>query len=139
MTPFQLHPRLAADTAFITDWPLCRVLLMKDARYPWLILVPRRVASELHDLSPADRAQLIEECTHAGERLKAQIGAAKINTAALGNMVPQLHLHVVARNPGDAAWPGPVWGQGVAEPYVPTALETLIETCRKGLGTPVAL
>lgn len=139
MSDFQLHPRLAADTTVIAQWPLCDVLLMCDARYPWLILVPRRMASELHDLAPSDRAQLIEECTLAGERLKTLTGAAKINTAALGNMVPQLHLHVVARNPGDAAWPGPVWGQGVAEPYDPQALAALVETLRKELGTAVAL
>lgn len=139
MSTFQLHPRLAADTTFIVQWPLCDVLLMGDARYSWLILVPRRMASELHDLAPPDRAQLMTECVLAGERLKALTGAAKINTAALGNMVPQLHLHVVARHPGDAAWPGPVWGHGTAEPYAPEALAALVEALRTELGTAVAL
>lgn len=115
---FQLHERLAADTVFIMDWPLSRLLLMNDVRFPWLILVPRRVgASEVFDLSPADLAILQEEICRAGKGLKAQTGCAKINIGVLGNMVPQLHVHVVARNKGDGAWPGPVWGSGPAIPY----------------------
>jgi diadenosine tetraphosphate (Ap4A) HIT family hydrolase len=118
MSGFALHPRLAADTILITDWPLSRVLVMNDSRFPWLILVPRRTeAVELHDLVPADRYLLVEEVARAGTALKAVTGAAKINVGALGNLVPQLHVHVVARNPGDAAWPGPVWGHGAAVPY----------------------
>jgi diadenosine tetraphosphate (Ap4A) HIT family hydrolase len=118
MSGFVLHPRLAADTAFIADWPLSRVLLMNDARFPWLILVPRRVdATELHDLDPQDRNELIGEISRASATLKAATAAAKINVGALGNLVPQLHVHVVARNPGDSAWPGPVWGHGVPIPY----------------------
>ena len=104
MTDFELHPRLAADTVFVADWTLCRVLLMNDARYPWLILVPRRVsATEIFDLGPEDREMLMAEIALAGERLKHFSHAAKINVGALGNLVPQLHIHVVARNPGDAA------------------------------------
>ncbi|MDE1937433.1 MAG: HIT domain-containing protein [Alphaproteobacteria bacterium] len=115
---FQLHERLAADTVFITDWPLSRLLLMNDVRFPWLILVPRRVgASEVFDLNPADRAVLQEEIYRVGKGLKAQTGCDKINIGVLGNMVPQLHVHVVARNKGDGAWPGPVWGSGPAIPY----------------------
>ncbi len=103
---------------FVTDWPLSRVLLMDDARYPWLILVPRRDgAVELHDLSVADRAILVEEIARTGTTLKSITGAAKINVGALGNLVPQLHVHVVARRPGDESWPGPVWGRGDAIPY----------------------
>lgn len=117
-SPFTLHPRLAADTVAIADWPLSRVLLMNDARYAWLILVPRRAeVVELHDLDAADRAILIEEVARAGAGLKTITGAAKINVGALGNLVPQLHVHVVAREPGDAAWPGPVWGHSPAVPY----------------------
>src|SRR5436190_8220484 len=95
---FVLHPQLEADTFFIADWALSRVLLMNDARFPWLILVPRRPAPcELHDLSHAERMVLIEELARAGKHLKALTQAVKINTAALGNQVPQLHVHVVAR------------------------------------------
>ncbi len=112
---FELHPRLAADTSFIADWPLCRVLLMEDARYFWLVLVPRRDGvSEITELSPEDRAALMEEAARAGRIIK---GGGKLNIGALGNLVPQLHLHVVARKAGDPAWPGPVWGHSPAVPY----------------------
>jgi diadenosine tetraphosphate (Ap4A) HIT family hydrolase len=127
MTDFALHPRLAADTTFVADWALSRVLLMEDARFAWLILVPRRPgAIELHDLEPLDRGLLIEEIARASAALKGATGATKINTGALGNVVAQLHLHVVARNPGDAAWPGPVWGQGDAVAYDPDARDNLL-------------
>ncbi|MGD0191383.1 MAG: HIT family protein [Rhizomicrobium sp.] len=103
----------------ITDWTLSRVLLMNDARYPWLILVPRRLdAVEIHDLGASDRATLMEEISRASKALKSATGAAKINVGALGNLVPQLHVHIVARMIGDAVWPGPVWGRGEPQPYV---------------------
>ena len=112
---FTLHPRLAADTSFIADWPLCRVLLMEDARYFWLVLVPRRDdVTEITDLFAQDRALLMEETARAGQIIK---GDAKLNIGALGNLVPQLHLHVVARHPGDPAWPGPGWGHSPAVAY----------------------
>lgn len=134
MDSFSLHERLAADTAFVADWGLSRVLLMNDARYPWLILVPRRAAlSELHDLTQTERMLLIEEIVRAGAGLKALSGAARINTAALGNLVPQLHIHVVARTPGDAAWPGPVWGRGAATAYAPSARDDLLARLRASL------
>lgn len=127
MREFELHSRLAADTAFVADWKLCRVLLMNDARYPWLILVPRRNdVTEIFELAPEDREMLMAEIALVSERLKHFTHAAKINVGALGNLVPQLHTHIVARNPGDAAWPGPVWGHGRAEPYSASALETLV-------------
>jgi diadenosine tetraphosphate (Ap4A) HIT family hydrolase len=127
MTEFTLHPRLASDTTFVADWGLSRVLLMDDARFAWLILVPRRMgAIELHDLGPLDRSLLIEEVARASVALKTATGATKINTGALGNIVPQLHLHVVARNPGDAAWPGPVWGWGSPVTYDPDARDDLL-------------
>jgi diadenosine tetraphosphate (Ap4A) HIT family hydrolase len=138
MSAFRLHPQLEADTAFVMDWPLCRVLAMNDARYPWLILVPRREAVELFDLCARDRALLIEQVAQAGAGLKSLTGAPKINVGALGNLVPQLHIHVVARKPGDAAWPGPVWGQGSPIPYRPAALQDFVRTLREGLGTAVA-
>jgi diadenosine tetraphosphate (Ap4A) HIT family hydrolase len=127
MPAFALHPRLAADTAFVMDWPLSRVLLMDDARYRWLVLVPRKPdLVELHDLGAQDRATLIEEIARASQTLKSLTGAAKINTGALGNMVPQLHIHIVARHHGDPAWPGPVWGHGAAQPYDETARAAFI-------------
>jgi diadenosine tetraphosphate (Ap4A) HIT family hydrolase len=115
---FILHDRLAADTVGLGDAPLSAVRLMNDRRYPWLILVPRRAGlREIHELAAADRALLIEEIALAGQGLQAAAGAAKINVGALGNLVPQLHVHVVARSPGDPAWPGPIWGHGRPEPY----------------------
>jgi len=128
---FTLHPRLAADTVFVEDWSLSRVLLMNDARYAWLVLVPRRAALvELHDLASADRAVLGEELARAGQGLKTLAAAAKINTGALGNIVPQLHIHVVARSPDDPAWPGPVWGHSPAEPYSAADLEQRLARLR---------
>jgi diadenosine tetraphosphate (Ap4A) HIT family hydrolase len=124
---FALHPRLEADTVFVADWGLSRVLLMNDARYPWLILVPRVAdAVEIFDLFHTDRALLMEEITRASQTLKSVSGAQKINIGALGNLVPQLHVHVVARSAGDAAWPGPVWGQGTAVPYDEAVRASLI-------------
>jgi diadenosine tetraphosphate (Ap4A) HIT family hydrolase len=126
MEPFALHERLATDTTHVADWALSRVLLMNDARYPWLILVPRRARLvELHDLSHAEGLVLIEEMKRASEGLKRLTGAAKINIGALGNRVPQLHIHVVARDPTDPAWPDPVWACGAAVPYEPDARRAL--------------
>lgn len=134
MHKFLLDSRLEADTVFVADWPLSRLLLMDDTRYPWLILVPRRAElSEIHDLGHAERMVLIDEIARAAKGLKALTGAAKINVGALGNVVPQLHVHIVARNPGDAAWPGPVWGQGQAVAYAPSAREALIARLREHL------
>ena len=128
MRAFVLHEKLAADTVHVTDWALSRVLLMNDARYPWLILVPRRAGLlEIHDLKHAESLVLMEEMKRASAGLKTLTGAAKINIGALGNLVPQLHVHVVARSPGDPAWPGPVWGQGTAEPYVAEPRDALCE------------
>ena len=118
---FVLHSRLAADTHFVADWQLSRVLLMNDARYFWLVLVPRVVlassaVTEITDLSAADRATLMEEAARAGAIIR-HAGAPKLNIGAWGNLVPQLHLHVIGRAPGDPAWPGPVWGHSAPVPY----------------------
>jgi diadenosine tetraphosphate (Ap4A) HIT family hydrolase len=114
---FTLHPRLAADTMQIARWPLCRVLLMNDARFPWLILVPERPSlREIHDLAGTDRAILVEEIARASRLLQERLNADKINVAALGNQVPQLHVHVIARFVGDPAWPNPVWAEGARQP-----------------------
>jgi diadenosine tetraphosphate (Ap4A) HIT family hydrolase len=131
---FPLDPRLAADTFLLGDLALCRVLLMNDSRFPWLILVPRRAdLSEIFDLAAPERAVLIEEAARAGEKLKALTGADKINIGALGNVVAQLHVHVVARFAGDAAWPGPVWGAGRASPFPPEAAANLVENLTRAL------
>ena len=115
---FALDPRLAADTFELGDMALSRLLLMNDSRFAWLILVPRREGLvEITDLSLYERRVFFEEVALAADRLKQLTGAKKINIGALGNIVSQLHLHVVARNDGDAAWPGPVWGFGKPEPY----------------------
>jgi len=122
--PFTLHPTLARDTLEVTRLPLCRVLLMKDARFPWLILVPeRKGAREIHDLTPADRGVLIEEIAQSGKVLERLFHPDKLNVGALGNIVPQLHVHVIARFEKDAAWPRPVWGVGPAVPYEESELE----------------
>ncbi|KJV37168.1 HIT domain-containing protein [Luteibacter yeojuensis] len=119
MSPaFELDPRLAGDTVVIGDMPLCRVLLMRDSRFAWLVLVPRQPGLvEVADLAEADRAALWREVDLAGEALRGAGPCDKLNIGALGNIVRQLHVHVVARVEGDAAWPGPVWGSGKAGVY----------------------
>jgi diadenosine tetraphosphate (Ap4A) HIT family hydrolase len=125
-TSFVLHRTLAGDTLEVTRLSLCRVLLMKDRRFPWLILVPERDSvREIHELSPVDRAELIEEIARASQVLTRLFQPDKVNVGALGNVVPQLHVHVVARFTGDPAWPGPVWGSGPAVPYEEGVLEEM--------------
>lgn len=131
MTPFNLHPQLDADTHFVADLPLCTVRLMNDARYPWLILIPRRDAiREIYELDSSAQQQLWQETTQLGELLMVVSGGEKLNIGALGNMVPQLHMHVIARRSDDEAWPGPVWGVGTAEPHDSETLTVLIDTLR---------
>lgn len=128
---FILDPRLAADTAFVADWKLSRVLLMDDIRFPWLILVPRRAGlAELDDLAPDEQAQLLAEINRAMALLRDVAPCDKINVGALGNVVRQLHVHVVARRENDVAWPGPVWGSGAAVRHQPAAREALVATLR---------
>lgn len=115
---FSLDPRLVADSIALGRLPLCEVRLQNDARFPWLVLIPRRKdVSELFDLAAADQAQLFKEITRVSATLRAVTQCLKINVGALGNIVRQLHVHVVARNEGDHAWPGPVWGAGTRVPY----------------------
>jgi diadenosine tetraphosphate (Ap4A) HIT family hydrolase len=119
---FELHAQLQRDTLFVCDLPLSRVLLMNDSRYPWVILVPRIAAiREIHELSQQDQIRLWQETSLCAERLSTLIHADKMNVAALGNVVSQLHMHVIARKVGDAAWPQPVWGRGEAQPYTAPA------------------
>lgn len=136
MTMFELDPQLAADTETIGTLGLCRVLLMRDARYPWLILVPQKPGLvEIGDLDREDRIRLMDEITAAGDALSRLYAPEKINTGALGNIVRQLHIHVVARNEGDPAWPGPVWGHSAAVAYSTEALDTRTRALRDALGT----
>jgi len=115
---FVLDERLQQDTVTLGDFPLCRLLLMNDASYPWFILVPRREeVSELFQLNTADQQLLWREATALAEILKDTFGADKMNVATLGNVVSQLHVHVIARRRGDAAWPAPVWGFQSTKPY----------------------
>lgn len=119
---FVLHQQLAADCLLVADLPLCRLLMMNESRYPWFILVPRRAElREMHHLDPADQQQLWAESIWLSETIEAEFHPDKLNVAALGNMVPQLHLHHIARFQDDAAWPAPVWGKFVPEPYVSAA------------------
>ncbi|MBV1934352.1 MAG: HIT family protein [Parvibaculaceae bacterium] len=118
---FELDARLAADTQVLAEWPLCRVLLMNDQRFPWLILVPRLVGlRDFHEVPADHKVQFQTEIDRASLSLQALTKAHKMNVAALGNMVPQLHVHVVARFDGDDAWPAPVWGMGKAVSYLGT-------------------
>ena len=137
---FELDPRLAADTFLVGATSLSQVLLMNDARYPWLILVPRQGdITEPFELSEADQAQLWEESMRLGQAIKAHFAADKINIAALGNQVAQLHVHHIVRFHVDAAWPGPVWGVGSAVAYEQAAAERLMEDLRSVLQQPLAL
>ena len=115
---FTLDPRLAADTLPIASLPLCEVLLMNDARFHWLVLVPRQPDRvEVLDLSDDAQQQLWQEVSRTAAILRTISPCDKLNIGALGNIVRQLHVHIVARREGDAAWPGPVWGSGKAQPY----------------------
>ena len=133
---FVLDPRLAADTIAVADGPLSQLRLMDDARFPWLVLVPRVAgASEWIDLDGASQRLLLAEVNLAGRLLRASSSPTpeKINIGALGNIVRQLHVHVVGRREGDAAWPGPVWGAGAREPFVASARDALVSSLREHL------
>jgi diadenosine tetraphosphate (Ap4A) HIT family hydrolase len=136
-TPFELDIRLAGDTVVVGDLTLCRVLLMRDSRYAWLVLVPRRADKvEVSDLPDDEQALLWREVGTAGAALRAIVPCDKLNIGALGNIVRQLHVHVVARREGDAAWPGPVWSFGKAEAYAEGEAERLVAALRKKLDLP---
>lgn len=133
--PFRLDPRLEADGPALLDLPLCHVRLVDDQRFFWIVLIPRRAGLvEITDLDADARALLMEEIAALGAALKAASGCAKLNVAALGNMVPQLHVHVVGRDPGDAAWPGPVFGVGTRVPLGPQGLAARAAAIRAALG-----
>lgn len=131
---FALHPQLATDTHPVTALELCDLRLMDDANYPWLILVPRLAdASELIDLDAGQRRMLTDEIDQAGHMLRDTFHPDKLNIAALGNMVPQLHVHVIARFHDDPAWPAPVWGRVDARPYSPEQLVDRINQLQAAL------
>ena len=118
MTAFALDPRLASDTHLVADYELCRVLLMDDARFPWLILVPRRAGlTELIELARDEQHALLDEVNRVAHGVHALLKPDKLNVAALGNVVAQLHVHVIARFRTDDAWPRPVWGVGERAAY----------------------
>ena len=129
-----LDPRLARDSVAVGTLALCEVRLQDDARFPWLVLVPQRAGvTELFELAAADRATAMEEITRCAAALRAVTQCLKINVGALGNIVRQLHSHIVARNEGDAAWPGPVWGAGARLPYGEAEKADLIARLRSAL------
>jgi diadenosine tetraphosphate (Ap4A) HIT family hydrolase len=136
---FVLDPAFAAGSRDLARLSLCDVRLQLDARFPWLLLIPRGAgASELEDLDPADRARLGDELVLAGRAVRAMGEAlgrpvAKLNIGLLGNITPQLHAHVVGRRPDDPAWPGPVWSFGAAEPYSADALTVACEAALSAL------
>lgn len=133
--PFPLDPRLAADSVFIADGPLSQVRLMDDTRFPWLLLVPRvEGAVEWIDLDGGQQRLLLAELNQVSQLLRAEAGVEKVNIGALGNIVRQLHVHIIGRNAGDAAWPGPVWGSGAAVRHDADTLAQRAATWRSRLG-----
>jgi diadenosine tetraphosphate (Ap4A) HIT family hydrolase len=128
---FVLHSQLEKDGIVMGELPLSRLLLLNDARYPWFVLVPRREAiTEIYQLSEADQQQLLHESSQLGRRMMESFNGDKLNIGALGNLVPQLHLHHIVRFKGDEAWPGPVWGVGAAERYSEEGLKEMRERCQ---------
>ncbi len=135
MAEFELHPQLAADTVPVATWPLCEVLLLNDANYPWLVLVPARTdLRDFHDLSPDDMVTAGHEISRASEALVKLFEPDKVNVAALGNMVAQLHIHVVARFTDDVAWPNPIWGVAPPLAYAPDARADRVTDLRRVFG-----
>ncbi|WSG74442.1 HIT family protein [Rhizobium beringeri] len=133
---FRARPRLENDSVSIMITGLCDLRLSRDARWPWLILVPRRAGiTEIFELTPLDQVLLAFETELVAKALKKITGATKINIGALGNIVRQLHVHVIARFEGDANWPGPVWGFGRAEPYEDGKRDEFIAKLREALSS----
>ena len=127
MKDFRLDERLERDSELVTVLGLCQLRLMKDSRWPWLLLVPQRTGiSEIFELTPLDQTLLTFETNSVAEALKRATGVKKINVAAIGNIVSQLHVHIIGRSEGDANWPGPIWGHGKAEPYRDGAEQKLL-------------
>ena len=128
MNDFELHPRLVKDTYAVANLNLCKLLLMNDSNYPWFILVPRiKNISELFELTKVDRQSLNNEVDVLSRRLSLHFNAKKMNVAAMGNIVPQLHIHVIVRKETDAAWPNPIWNKVDIAPYKKNISEVLIK------------
>ncbi|WNB77711.1 HIT domain-containing protein [Methylomonas koyamae] len=135
MTDFQLHPQLQQDCFRIGSLALSELLMMNDSQYPWFILVPRRAnIKEIHQLNAADRQTLLNESCLLAETLSEQYRPDKLNIAAIGNLVPQLHLHHVVRYQTDKAWPAPIWGKFPAIPYNGDQPEQRLARMREALG-----
>lgn len=133
-TGFELDPRLEMDSHPLMRLGLCELRLMDDCRWPWLLLVPQRLdIAEVHDLTPLDQAMLTFETNTVAQALKEVTACTKINTGALGNIVRQMHIHVVARSEGDPNWPGPVWGFGQREPYRREVLREFLEKVKENI------
>ncbi len=131
---FKLHHQLAADTHVVGHFPLSLLLLCKDANYPWCILVPKQEEiREIHQLNKEDRQQLLDESCALAEVMESLYQPVKMNVAALGNMVPQLHIHHIARFKTDPAWPGPIWGKVSPSDYSVELLGQRIQDLRSGL------
>ncbi|MGI2027060.1 HIT domain-containing protein [Endozoicomonas acroporae] len=134
MSSFELDPQLARDCVVIGDFPVCRLLLMNDSQYPWFILVPRiQGVEEIYQLDEAAQQQLLFESSYLAEMLQVLFSADKINVAALGNVVRQLHVHHVVRFTADAAWPAPVWGRHPARPYTDEQLAEVMRKLKTGI------
>jgi diadenosine tetraphosphate (Ap4A) HIT family hydrolase len=136
LSEFELDARLARDTELVASLGLCQLRISKDARWPWFLLVPQRNGvSEVFELKPLDQALLTFETNMVAEALKRATGAEKINAAAIGNIVRQLHVHIVARSEGDPNWPGPIWGFGQSEPYDDAQKQALINRLTENLAS----
>ena len=139
-TPFKADPAFESGSVIACDWPLCQVRLQDDARFPWLILIPRRAGlHEIEDLTAAERAALMDEIVRAGDMVRSLGQAAarpvqKLNVAALGNVTAQLHVHVIGRRHDDGQWPDPVWGRGAAVPYGANGLQAAVSRIRLSPG-----
>ena len=134
VSSFELDSRLDRDCLVVGDFPLCRLLLMNDSRYPWCILVPRVAdVQEVYQLDEADQQQLLLESSGLARTLQALFFADKMNIAALGNVVAQLHIHHIVRYRSDAAWPAPVWGKHAAQPYQSEELAEVMDKLAQGL------
>ncbi|WP_298818754.1 HIT family protein [uncultured Roseibium sp.] len=139
MSSFAINPRLEGDSYFVEDLPLSQLRLMKDANYPWLMLVPRGAdLVELIDLSAEDQQQLMREIAMTSMTLRVATDCEKLNVGALGNQVSQLHIHVIARFRADPAWPGPVWGAVPSIAYEPEKADGLIADLRRALADATA-
>ncbi|MEB2845038.1 HIT domain-containing protein [Rhizobiales bacterium RZME27] len=134
MAAFELDERLARDTVLVTVTGLCQLRVMKDGRWPWVMLVPQRAGvTEPFDLTPLDQAMLTFETNMVASALKTVTGAKKINVGALGNIVSQLHVHIVARSEGDPNWPGPIWGFGTSQPRSEAEMQQFIKALSQAL------